>query len=314
VTIESFLEKGDALAGNGKTPLYFANDKVVLGIIAVADIVKSTSKAAIQQMMEQGIEVIMLTGDHQRTAEAIQKEVHISKIIAEVLPQDKENVIRKLQEQGKKVAMVGDGINDAPALVRADVGIAIGAGADIAMESADIVLMKSDLLDVVTALELSKAVIKNIKMNLFWAFFYNIIGIPLAAGVFYTFLGWKLNPMFGAAVMSMSSVCVVSNALRLKLFKPSRDQQKVEGQANFISLNQKEKEERKMKKIISIEGMMCNHCKKNVEKILGDLDGVVSVVVSLEGKSATLELSKDVSNELLTQTILDADYQVVSIK
>jgi Cu+-exporting ATPase len=314
IMLESFVTKGDAFAENGKTPLYFANDKEVIGIIAVADTVKPTSKAAIEQLAAQGLEVIMLTGDHQRTAEAIQKEVNVSKVIAEVLPQDKESVIRGLQEQGKKVAMVGDGINDAPALVRADVGIAIGAGADIAMESADIVLMKSDLLDVVTAIALSKAVIKNIKMNLFWAFFYNIIGIPLAAGVFYTFLGWKLNPMFGAAAMSLSSVCVVSNALRLKLFKPYREQEKVEEQANFISLYQKEKEEEKMKKIISIEGMMCNHCKKNVEKILGELDGVESVIVDLEGKSATLELSKEVSDELLTQTIVDADYQVVSIK
>ncbi|MBP2631294.1 MAG: Lead, cadmium, zinc and mercury transporting ATPase [Firmicutes bacterium] len=314
IMLGSFVTKGDAFAESGKTPLYFANDKEVIGIIAVADTVKPTSKAAIKQLLAQGLEVIMLTGDHQRTAEAIQKEVNVSKVIAEVLPQDKESVIRVLQEQGKKVAMVGDGINDAPALVRADVGIAIGAGADIAMESADIVLMKSDLLDVVTAIALSKAVIKNIKINLFWAFFYNIIGIPLAAGVFYTFLGWKLNPMIGAAAMSLSSVCVVSNALRLKLFKPYREEEKVEEQVSFINLNQIEKEEEKMKKVISIEGMMCNHCKKNVEKILSELDGVETVVVDLDGKTATVESSKEVSDALLTQTIVDADYQVVSIK
>lgn len=320
IIMESFLTKGDAFATNGKTPLYFAKEKEVIGIIAVADTVKPTSKAAIAQLIAHGIEVIMLTGDHQRTAEAIQKEVNVSKVIAEVLPQDKESVVRSLQEQGKKVAMVGDGINDAPALARADVGIAIGAGTDIAIESADIVLMKSDLLDVVTAIQLSEAVIKNIKMNLFWAFFYNIIGIPLAAGVFYTFLGWKLNPMFGAAAMSLSSVSVVSNALRLKLFQPYRQKQESKAQEEFTSLNQnlnknqEEKEAKKMKKIISIEGMMCNHCKKNVEKILGELDGVESVVVDLEAKSATVELSKEISDALLTQPIVDADYQVISIK
>lgn len=212
----------DTLAEDGKTPLYFADGKKLLGVIAVADVVKPTSREAIEQFKAMGIDVVMLTGDNKRTAEAIRRQLNIDRVVADVLPQDKEIEIRRIQESGKKVAMIGDGINDAPALARADVGIAIGAGTDIAIESADIVLMKSDLLDAVTAIQLSKAVIRNIKQNLFWAFFYNSIGIPLAAGVFFFLLGWKLNPMFGAAAMSMSSVCVVTNALRLKLFKPRR--------------------------------------------------------------------------------------------
>ena len=220
VKFEGFDLKGNAFADQGKTPLYFVKNSKILGIIAVADVVKPTSRQAISELAQQGIDVIMLTGDNEKTAEAIRKQVGISRVISEVLPQDKEKEIRNLQGKGKKVAMVGDGINDAPALVRADVGIAIGAGTDIAMESADIVLMKSDLLDVATAIRLSKAVIRNIRQNLFWAFFYNVIGIPVAAGVFYLSWGLKLNPMIGAAAMSLSSLCVVSNALRLKFFKP----------------------------------------------------------------------------------------------
>jgi copper-(or silver)-translocating P-type ATPase len=217
----SILEnKSNILANEGKTPLYFARNKELLGIIAVADVLKATSKAAIEEFKRQHIDVVMLTGDNERTARAIQAELGIDRVIAEVMPEDKELKVREIQESGKKVAMIGDGINDAPALVRADVGIAIGAGTDVAIEAADIVLMKSDLLDAVTAISLSKAVIKNIKMNLFWAFLYNLAGIPLAAGVFYILLGWKLNPMFAAAAMSLSSVCVISNALRLKFFKP----------------------------------------------------------------------------------------------
>lgn len=220
IDVSTFQETSDSFAMEGKTPLYFADSQMLLGIIAVADVVKPTSRDAIEQFKAMGIDVVMLTGDNQKTAEAIKNQLHIDRVVAEVLPQDKEREIRSIQENGKKVAMVGDGINDAPALARADVGVAIGAGTDIAIESADIVLMKSDLLDAVTAVQLSKATIKNIKENLFWAFFYNTLGIPLAAGVFYTALGWKLNPMFGAAAMSVSSVFVVSNALRLKLFKP----------------------------------------------------------------------------------------------
>lgn len=220
VKFGGFDLKGNAFADQGKTPLYFVKNSKILGIIAVADVVKPTSRQAISELAQQGIDVIMLTGDNEKTAEAIRKQVGISRVISEVLPQDKEKEIRNLQGKGKKVAMVGDGINDAPALVRADVGIAIGAGTDIAMESADIVLMKSDLLDVATAIRLSKAVIRNIRQNLFWAFFYNVIGIPVAAGIFYLSWGLKLNPMIGAAAMSLSSLCVVSNALRLKFFKP----------------------------------------------------------------------------------------------
>lgn len=220
IDVGSFKDKSDEFATEGKTPLYFADGYKLLGIIAVADVVKPTSRKAIENFKKMGIDVTMLTGDNKKTAEAIRKQLNIDKVISEVLPQDKEEEIRKIQESGQKVAMIGDGINDAPALARADVGIAIGAGTDIAIESADIVLMKSDLLDAVTAIQLSHATIKNIKQNLFWAFFYNSLGIPLAAGIFYTSLGWKLNPMFGAAAMSLSSVFVVTNALRLKLFNP----------------------------------------------------------------------------------------------
>jgi len=220
IDVSMLEDKSNMLANEGKTPLYFARNKELLGIIAVADVLKDTSKAAIEAFKRQHIDVVMLTGDNERTARAIQAELGIDRVIAEVMPEDKELKIREIQESGKKVAMIGDGINDAPALVRADVGIAIGAGTDVAIEAADIVLMKSDLLDAVTAISLSKAVIKNIKMNLFWAFLYNLAGIPLAAGMFYILLGWKLNPMFGAAAMSLSSVCVISNALRLKFFKP----------------------------------------------------------------------------------------------
>lgn len=223
IEVTSLTEVADRWAEAGKTPLYFANEQQLLGVIAVADVVKPTSQAAIEELKAMGVDVVMLTGDNQKTAEAIRQQLRINRVVAEVMPQDKESEIRNLQEQGKKVAMVGDGINDAPALARADVGIAIGAGTDVAIESADIVLMKSDLLDAVTALQLSKATIRNIKQNLFWAFFYNTLGIPLAAGVFFPFLGWKLNPMFAAAAMSMSSVFVVSNALRLKFFRPQRE-------------------------------------------------------------------------------------------
>ncbi len=222
ISAEKLKKYSDDLAKGGKTPLYFAEDKEILGLIAAADVVKPTSRLAIEQFKAMGIDVVMLTGDNKQTAEAIRDQLNIDRVVAEVMPQDKESEIRKIQENGGKVAMIGDGINDAPALVRADVGIAIGAGTDIAIESADIVLMKSDLLDAVTAIQLSKATIKNIKENLFWAFFYNTIGIPLAAGVFYNMLSWKLNPMFAAAAMSLSSVCVVSNALRLRFFKPKR--------------------------------------------------------------------------------------------
>ena len=320
------------LADEGKTPLLFASEGRYLGIIAVSDIVKPTSREAIRQFKEMGINVVMLTGDNKRTAEAIRRQLDIPSVIAEVLPQDKEREIARLQAEGHRTAMIGDGINDAPALARADVGIAIGAGTDVAMESADIVLMKSDLMDAVTAVQLSKAVLRNIKQNLFWAFFYNSIGIPLAAGLFFIPFALKLSPMFGAAAMSLSSVCVVSNALRLKFFKPKKAVGSAASQStsavhslNVVqleapeplthtpnqTLNQISQEEIKMK--IIIEGMMCNHCTNFVKKTLNAIEGV-SAEVSLEDKAAYVTLTQDVSKETLTAAIVDAGYEVVSIE
>ena len=304
--------KAVELAEAGKTPLFFAENETFLGIVALADTLKPTSKAAVDAFHQMGIEVVMLTGDNKRTAQAIAKELDIQ-VIAEVLPQDKEREVRRLQEQGKKVAMIGDGINDAPALMRADVGVAIGTGTDVAMESADIILMKSDLMDAVTAIELSHATIRNIKENLFWAFFYNACGIPLAAGGFYPFLEWKLNPMFAAAAMSFSSAFVVGNALRLRLFRPKYAKTTTALPKEDIQKELNHKEEIGMKKVLKIEGMMCNHCTGRVEKALNDLDGVTAEV-SLEGKSATVTLSKDVSDETLVQTVTDAGYEVVDIQ
>ena len=311
IELGGFAEKGETLSGEGKTPLYFAGEGKALGVVAVADTVKPTSRAAIEAFGQMGVDVVMLTGDNKRTAAAIQKQLGIGRVVAEVLPQDKEREVAKLQEQGRKVAMVGDGINDAPALTRADVGIAIGAGTDVAIESADVVLMKSDLLDAVTAIDLSRAVIRNIKQNLFWAFFYNSIGIPLAAGVFFSVLGWKLNPMFGAAAMSLSSVCVVSNALRLKLFQPRR------AAASNTNSNQREKINQKeeiisMKKTMVIEGMSCGHCSARVEKALNALDGVTAKV-DLEAKTASIETEGRASDEQLKAAVTDAGYDVVSL-
>ncbi len=307
------FQKGEALAKEGKTPLYFAEDKKLLGVIAVADVVKDTSKEAIAKFHDMGIDVVMLTGDNQQTAQAIAKQVNLTNVVAEVLPQDKEKQVRQIQRQGKKVAMIGDGINDAPALARADVGVAIGAGTDVAIESADIVLMKSDLLDAVAAIQLSRAVIRNIKQNLFWAFFYNAIGIPLAAGVFYTALGWKLNPMFAAAAMSFSSVFVVTNALRLKLFQP--DFRKEKGRTIKIQNSEKRenKEEWKMKKVLTIEGMMCGHCTSRVEQALNAIDGVTAEV-SLDNKTATVSSTKEISQETLVKAVTDAGYTVVDVQ
>ncbi len=312
IDLGPLAQRGEEAANKGKTPLYFAADGKALGLICVADTVKATSAQAIAEFEKMGIEVIMLTGDNKKTAEAIRSQLGITRAVAEVLPQDKEQEVRKLQESGKKVAMVGDGINDAPALARADVGVAIGAGTDVAIESADIVLMKSDLLDAVAAIQLSKAVIRNIKQNLFWAFFYNCIGIPLAAGLFFTSFGWKLNPMFGAAAMSLSSFFVVSNALRLKLFKPSftREVPKIETpETQEIHI---EKENPAMTKVMKIEGMMCPHCSGRVDKALNAIDGV-SAVISLEEKSATITLTADISDDVLKQAVIDAGYEVVSL-
>ncbi|WP_323591710.1 heavy metal translocating P-type ATPase [Aliarcobacter butzleri] len=303
ISLDLFYEKSEKLANEAKTPIFIADESEVLGLIAISDVVKPTSKDAILEFEKMGLEVIMLTGDNYKTANAIAKQININNVIAEVLPQDKEKEIQKLQSLGKKVAMIGDGINDAPALVRADVGIAIGAGTDIAIESANIVLVKSDLLDAVKAIQLSNAVIKNIKQNLFWAFFYNIIGIPLAAGVFYTILGWKLSPMFAGAAMSLSSVTVVLNALRLKLFEPRISKNLLE--KNNISKGDK------MEKILKVDGMTCGHCKARVEKVVSAIDGVDSVEVDLASKNVTVKMSKDISEQTLSDVIVDAGYEVI---
>lgn len=315
----------EKLAAEGKTPLFFASDGVLLGIIALADRVKPTSRAAIEEMKRMGLEVVMLTGDNARTAQAIQKEVGADRVVAEVLPQDKETEIRRLQQQGKKVAMVGDGINDAPALARADVGIAIGAGTDIAIESADLVLMKNDLLDVAGAVQLGHAVIRNIKQNLFWALFYNAICIPVAAGVFYPWLGIKLSPMLGALAMSFSSVFVVTNALRLRFFNPvyaadtgadmpSTAAHKCRVEAvDILNTNKKERVDT-MKKVLDIEGMMCQHCVAHVNKALSSIEGVEAVEVSLENKNAAVTLAADVSDDALVKAVVDAGYEVKGVK
>lgn len=311
---ENFTEafkKGNELAAQGKTPMYFGKDGKLLGIIAVADTIKKDSKEAIQALKNRNIDVVLLTGDHKNTAMAIAKEAGIKKVIAEVLPTDKEEHIRELIEAGHKVAMVGDGINDSPALARADVGIAIGAGTDIAIESADIVLMHSSLKDVATAIDLSKAVIRNIKQNLFWAFFYNSIGIPLAAGVFYLSLGWKLSPMFGAAAMGMSSVCVVSNALRLRAFKPKKVKKNNIENDEIELVENNRKEDNKMTTVINVNGMMCEHCKATVEKVTRGVEGVSNSLVNLDAKNVTIEHSADIDLEKVKKAITDAGYEVV---
>ena len=320
LALEEFATRADELAMQGKTALYFADEHKVLGLIAVADTPKATSAEAVKAFRSLGLDVVMLTGDNQRTADTIGAQLGVDRVLAQVLPQDKERVIAQLQSEGRKVVMVGDGINDAPALARADVGMAIGAGTDVAIESADIVLMKSDLLDAAAAVELSHATMKNIRQNLFWAFFYNSLGIPLAAGVFYSALGWQLNPMFGAAAMSMSSVCVVSNALRLRFFK-SKFKADIPVQPECTESCPVIKEEmtemqggtETMTKTMIIEGMMCTHCTGRVEKTLAAIDGVSAVEMSLEGKSATLTLSKDVDNKVLTDAVTEAGYEVVSV-
>ena len=343
-------ERVDSLASEGKTPLLFAREEELEGIIAVADTVRETSKAALRQFKEAGLKVVMLTGDNRITAEAIRKNLDIEEAISEVMPTQKESCIRELQEKGHKVAMVGDGINDAPALTRADVGIAIGAGTDIAIDSADVVLMKDSLADVVTAIDLSKSVIRNIRMNLFWAFFYNVCGIPVAAGLLYPMFNIRLSPMIGAAAMSLSSVCVVTNALRLRFFKgrtlPSdtaEEQKKNEtadsGTAQLrtaersaaddnrepdkeaIKEGKEErngektpsgKGEKEMEKVIEVEGMMCAHCQMHVQKALAAVEGVIEAAVDLEAKKAVVKLSQEVSDETLMKAVEDAGYTAVS--
>lgn len=294
-------------------------------MIAVADTVRETSRAAIQRLREMGLRVVMLTGDNKVTAEAIRQQLGIEQAVSDVLPTQKEAHVRALQEQGHKVAMVGDGINDAPALTRADIGIAIGAGTDIAIESADVVLMKDSLDDVANAIDLSRAVVRNIHMNLFWAFFYNILGIPLAAGVLYPAFQLRLSPMIGSAAMSLSSVCVVTNALRLRFFKAKNASTLVEGsprrEASDIQQTVNEpaplepetqKGSNNMKKVLIVDGMMCAHCQAHVQKALAGVDGVSEAVVDLESKKATVTLSKDVEDQVLMDAVTEAGYTPVS--
>ena len=330
IAISSEIKKEiEQFAKQGKTPLLFADETQIIGMIAVADVVKPTSREAVRQFKEYGIQVIMLTGDNEVTAQAIKDQVGIDEVIAGVLPTQKEEKISALKNSGHKVAMIGDGINDAPALASADVGIAIGAGTDVAIESADIVLMKNDLLDAVGAIRLSKAVIRNIKENLFWAFFYNSIGIPLAAGLLYPIWGLKLNPMFGAAAMSLSSVCVVSNALRLRWVKLGKKSLSENGTDNMeqesavcenrtvtseIKSDVTESEEKTMKTTLSIEGMMCGHCQATVEKALKGVQGVSEVVVSLEDKNAVVTADESVSADTLKNAVVDAGYEVTDIQ
>ncbi len=317
------------LAQEGKTPLLFLRNGKLLGVIAVADTIRETSRAAIQRFNEMGLHVVMLTGDNKVTAEAIRKELGIEQAISDVLPTQKEAHIRSLQEEGHKVAMVGDGINDAPALTRADIGIAIGAGTDIAIESADVVLMKDSLDDVAAAIDLSRAVVRNIHMNLFWAFFYNVLGIPLAAGVLYPAFQLRLSPMIGSAAMSLSSVCVVTNALRLRFFKrkgtPLAEKSAPALEASHTDTDnqtapveeipqepENEKGSSEMKKVLTVEGMMCAHCQAHVQKALAGVEGVTEAVVDLESKKATVTLAQDVADQVLLDAVIEAGYTPVS--
>ena len=320
--VSKFVEVSDDMRAKavkfskeGKTPLFFAADDRLCGIIAVADTIKEDSPEAVRQLKNMGIRVVMLTGDNEQTANAIGKQAGVDEVIAGVLPDGKEAVIRKLKKQGR-VAMVGDGINDAPALTRADIGIAIGAGSDVAIDAADVVLMKSRLIDVPAAVRLSRATLTNIHENLFWAFFYNVIGIPLAAGLWYPLLGWKLNPMFGAAAMSLSSFCVVTNALRLNLcrvYDPKHDRKATPDRKNKTK-KPNESEEKSMTKTMNIEGMMCCHCEARVKKALEALDAVSEAAVSHESGTAVVTLSSDISDEKLKETVEAEDYKVTSIQ
>ncbi len=310
--------EAERLSGEGKTPLLFALGSRLLGIVAVADVIKEDSHEAVRQLKNMGIQVVMITGDNEKTAKAIGSQAGVDNVIAGVLPDGKEEAIRLLQKNGK-VAMVGDGINDAPALTRADIGIAIGAGTDIAIDAADIVLVKSRLMDVPAAIRLSRKTLKNIHENLFWAFIYNIIGIPLAAGLWIPVFGWELNPMFGAAAMSLSSFCVVTNALRLNLFNindASKDKRIKNAIKNLNNINNKEEkmEEKIMTKTMKIEGMMCGHCEAAVKKALEELDGVREAVVSHEAGTAAVELDGQVEDAVLKKAVEDKDYTVTSIE
>ena len=314
---DEMKKTAEKLAEQGKTPLFFAKNESVLGIIAVADTLKNDSKNAISELKSLGVEVVMITGDNEKTAAAIGAQAGVDKVIAGVLPEGKAKAIAELQSSGK-VAMVGDGINDAPALTSANVGVAIGAGTDVAIDAADVVLINSRLTDVVSAIKIGRSTLRNIHQNLFWAFFYNSVGIPLAAGAFVAWLGWEMNPMFGAAAMSLSSFCVVSNALRLNLIKLQKkkendlytDDKNEEINVEFIK-NNNERKEQKMTKTLKIEGMMCPHCEARVKKILEAVDGVSAADVSHVTDSAVLTLTKDVSDELLKKVIEEQGYKVL---
>ncbi len=310
IDISVFLENGSTAASNGGIPLYIAIDGCAVGMIVIADPIKKTSKEAVASLKQMGIKTVMLTGDNSGTAESVRSQLEIDQAFSELLPEDKTRIIRELQDKGERVAMTGDGINDAPALAAADVGIAVGAGQDIAIESADIVLMKNDLRDAAESIRLSRATMRNIKQNLFWALIYNSLGIPLAAGIFYPIFGWQLNPMFGAAAMSLSSVCVVTNALRLNFFKSKKS---IYTETAPAEIKITETEVKKMKKTMKIEGMMCSHCTGMVTKVLNAVDGV-SAEVSLEDKCAYIDLSKDVSDGVLVQAVTDAGYEVLGIE
>ena len=311
VVSDEFRRQAEILSEDGKTPLFFARQGVLLGMIAVADIMKEDSPSAVKEMQNMGIRVVMVTGDNERTAKAIGKKAGVDEVIAGVLPGDKASVIQRLKKQGT-VIMVGDGINDAPALTSADIGIAIGAGADVAIDAADVVLMKSRLSDVPAAIRLSHATLRNIHENLFWAFIYNTIGIPLAAGLFIHWLGWKLNPMFGAAAMSLSSFCVITNALRLNFFK-IHDAKRDDKIKRTIK-KRKEKETKTMEKTLKIEGMMCGHCEMHVKKALEALDGVDSANVSHEAGTAIVTLNENVADDVLKQAVTEQGYQVTEIQ
>lgn len=307
---DEIKKQSEKLSEEGKTPLFFSSDDTLFGIIAVADVIKDDSPQAIREMQNMGIHVVMLTGDNERTAKAIGKLAGVDEVIADVLPDGKENVIQKLKQKGK-VIMVGDGINDAPALTSADIGIAIGAGTDIAIDAADIALMKSRLLDVPAAIQLSRATLRNIHENLFWAFIYNVIGIPLAAGVFINVLGWQLNPMFAAAAMSLSSFSVVTNALRLNFLRihDSKRNHKINNKQNNIT----KKESKVMNKTLKIEGMMCSHCEMHTKKALEALEGVTNAEVSHESGTAVVTLEKDIADDILKQAVSEQGYKVTEI-
>ena len=318
---DTIKRRCDELASEGKTPMFFGRGNELMGIIAVADVIKDDSPKAVSELKNMGIHVVMLTGDNERTAKAVGRQAGVDEVVAGVLPDGKEEVIKSLKEYGK-VAMVGDGINDAPALTRADIGIAIGAGTDVAIDAADIVLMKNRLIDVPAAIRMSRAALRNIHENLFWAFFYNMIGIPLAAGLFVTFTGWKLNPMFGAAAMSLSSVCVVANALRLNLFKlydAGKDKKNRKNKKRIsVSIISgdivNDKEENIMIRTMKIKGMMCSHCENHVKKALEELNGVEHAEVSAESGTAVVTLTSDIPDDTLRAAVESQDYEVLEVK